>query len=79
MSHLDDVIGKVDATIQESVIIHMNELLVVLSEDTELSREDRYHQQQRLRNAIAHHGKSYQEDAAEAERRHHLSEGGKIL
>ncbi|MEB6377765.1 YdcY family protein [Leclercia adecarboxylata] len=77
MSHLEDVIARVDAVIAESVIAHMNELLIALSEDTELSREDRYAQQQRLRNAIAHHGKQYREDQ---EARHEsLTKGGVIL
>lgn len=53
MSHLDEVIARVDAAIEESVIAHMNELLIALSDDAELSREDRYTQQQRLRTAIA--------------------------
>ena len=57
MSHLDEVIARVDAAIEESVIAHMNELLIALSDDAELSREDRYTQQQRLRTAIAHHGR----------------------
>lgn len=45
MSHLDEVIARVDAAIEESVIAHMNELLIALSDDAELSREDRYTQQ----------------------------------
>jgi hypothetical protein len=36
----------------------MNELLVALSDDAELSRDERYTQQQRLRTTIAHHGRS---------------------
>ncbi|AWQ43633.1 YdcY family protein [Enterobacter hormaechei] len=77
MSHLNKVIARVDATIEESVITHMNELLIELSDDAELSREDRYIQQQRLRTAIAHHGKQHKE---EAEARHaHLTQGGTIL
>ena len=77
MSHLDEVSARVDAAIEESVITHMNELLVVLSDDPELSREDRFTQQQRLRTAIAHHGKQHKE---EAEARHaHLTQGGTIL
>ena len=55
----------------------MNELLVILSDDGELSREARYEQQQRLRNAIAHHGRKHKEDA-EA-RREQLTKGGEIL
>lgn len=77
MSHLEDVVARVDAAIAESVITHMNELLIVLSEDTELTREDRYAQQQRLRNAIAHHGKQYKED--QDARHDSLTKGGVIL
>jgi len=77
MSHLDEVTARVDAAVEESVITHMNELLVELSEDAELSREDRYTQQQRLRNAIAHHGKHYKEET-EA-RQEQLTKGGTIL
>jgi len=77
MPHLNDVIARVDAAIEESIITHMNELLIELSDDAELSREDRYTQQQRLRTAIAHHGKQHKE---EAEARHaHLTQGGTIL
>ncbi len=77
MSHLEDVTARVDATIAESVIAHMNELLIELSEDSELTREDRYTQQQRLRNAIAHHGKQYKED--QEPRHDSLTKGGVIL
>ncbi|TLU70125.1 DUF2526 family protein [Enterobacter sp. MF024] len=77
MSHLEDVVARVDAAIAESVITHMNELLIALSEDTELTREDRYAQQQRLRNAIAHHGKQYKED--QDARHDSLTKGGVIL
>ena len=77
MSHLEEVIARVDAAVDQCVITHMNELLVELSEDTALSREDRYEQQQRLRNTIAHHGKQHKE---EAEARHdQLTKGGSIL
>ena len=76
-SHLDEVIARVDAAIEESVIAHMNELLIALSDDAELSREDRYTQQQRLRTAIAHHGRKHKEDM---EARHEqLTKGGTIL
>ncbi|WP_054180092.1 YdcY family protein [Trabulsiella odontotermitis] len=77
MAHLDEVTARVDAAVEESIITHMNELLVELSEDAALSREDRYAQQQRLRNAIAHHGRQHKEDM---EARHeHLTRGGTIL
>lgn len=77
MSHLNDVIARVDGAINEGVITHMNELLIELSDDAELSREDRYSQQQRLRTAISHHGKEHKE---EMEARHEqLTKGGTIL
>ncbi|MGL5967309.1 MAG: DUF2526 family protein [Kluyvera sp.] len=77
MSHLDEVTERVEAALAENVISHMNELLQVLSDDAELSREDRFTQQQRLRVAIAHHGKNQQE--LEELRRELLSQGGTIL
>ncbi|AKL12083.1 hypothetical protein PUATCC27989T_01859 [Phytobacter ursingii] len=77
MSHLDEVIARVDATIAESVIANMNALLVALSDDGALSREERYTQQQRLRHAIAQHGRQHKEDL-EA-RREQLTKGGSIL
>ncbi len=77
MSHLDEVIAKVDAAINEYVIAHMNELLVELSDDQALSREDRYAQQQRLRIAIAH-STHHPKEQSEA-RREQLTKGGTIL
>ncbi|MEQ4452207.1 DUF2526 family protein [Kosakonia sp. YIM B13605] len=77
MSHLDEVIARVDATIEQGVIIGMNGLLVELSDDAALSRDERYTQQQRLRQAIAHHGRQHKEDM-EA-RREQLTKGGEIL
>ena len=59
MAHLDDVIARVDETIAGGVIAPMNELLIALSDDAELGREERYTQQQRLRTAIAHHGRQH--------------------
>ena len=38
MSHLDEVIARVDAAIEESVITHMNELLVVVTDGAAASR-----------------------------------------
>lgn len=66
MAHLDDVIARVDAAIAEGVITHMNELLVALSDDAELSRDERYTQQQRLRTTIAHHGRQQHEERKRA-------------
>lgn len=77
MPHLEEVIARVDAAIEESVIIHMNELLVALSDDVELSREARYEQQQRLRAAIFHKDRHHKEEM-EA-RREHLTKDGTIL
>ncbi|WP_342320682.1 DUF2526 family protein [Kosakonia sp. BYX6] len=62
MSHLEEVSARVDEAIAQGVIAGMNELLVELSDDVELSREERYAQQQRLRQAIAHHGRQHKED-----------------
>ncbi len=61
----------------EGVIAHMNELLIALSDDAQLSREERYIQQQRLRTAIAHHGRQHQEE--QDARREQLTKGGAIL
>ena len=76
MAHLDDVIARVDAAIAEGVITHMNELLVALSDDAELSRDERY-TQQRLRTTIAHHGRQQHEE--QETRREQLNKGGAIL
>lgn len=77
MSHLDEVSARVDVAIDEGVITHMNELLIELSDDAELSREDRYTQQQRLRTAISHHGKQNKEEIDA--RQEQLTKGGTIL
>ena len=77
MSHLNEVTARVDAALEESVITHMNELLIELSDDAELSREERYTQQQRLRTTIAHHGRQQHEE--QVTRREQLNKGGAIL
>ncbi|ALB70760.1 DUF2526 family protein [Cronobacter muytjensii] len=81
MSHLDEVKRQVDAVIEEHVIAHMNELLIELSDDAQLSRDERYVEQQRLRTAIAHHGRQHKEDREReaAERLAELTRGGTIL
>lgn len=81
MAHLDNIIQQVDETLERHVIIEMNTLLIALSDDQQLTREDRYVQQQRLRTAIAqkgngHHRVSKEDDEA---RREQLTRGGKIL
>ncbi|WP_297198145.1 DUF2526 family protein [uncultured Pluralibacter sp.] len=77
MSHLDEVSARVDAAIAQDVIAPMNELLVELSDDAGLSRDDRYAQQQRLRTAIAHHGQKHAQE--EDPRKAQLSAGGTII
>lgn len=77
MLHLNEVTARVDAAIEESVIAHMNELLIALSDDADLSREDRYAQQQRLRTAISHHDKQHKEEMDA--RQEQLTKGGTIL
>ncbi|TNV17934.1 DUF2526 family protein [Buttiauxella sp. B2] len=77
MAHLEDVIARVDAKVTENVIEHMNELLIELSDDTELSREDRFAQQQRLRIAIAQKGHHHKAEAEQ--RREDLTKGGSII
>lgn len=77
MAHLEDVTARVDAAIAENVIEHMNELLIELSDDTELSREDRYAQQQRLRIAIAQKGHHHKAEVEQ--RREDLTKGGTII
>lgn len=77
MAHLEDVIARVDAAITENVIEHMNELLIVLSDDSDLSREERYQQQQRLRNAIAQKGHHHKAEVEQ--RREDLTKGGTII
>ncbi|MGB7801837.1 DUF2526 family protein [Buttiauxella sp.] len=77
MAHLEDVTVRVDAAITENVIEHMNELLIVLSDDAELSREDRYEQQQRLRTAIAQKGHHHKAEVEQ--RRDDLTKGGTII
>lgn len=81
MSHLDEVISRVDAVIAQSVIAPMNELLIELSEDAQLSREERYQQQQRLRTAIAHHGHHQAQERQQAEKARlaQLTRGGTIV
>ncbi|MEI9691833.1 DUF2526 family protein [Atlantibacter hermannii] len=81
MSHLDEVIKRVDATIAQDVIAPMNELLIELSDDAQLSREERYQQQQRLRTAIAQHGHHHAQarEKAEKARIEQLTRGGTIL
>lgn len=81
MSHLNEVQNRVDAALSGATIAQMNELLIALSNDDALGREERYVQQQRLRAAIAHHGRQYKEDLMHEgdERRERFNRGGTIL
>lgn len=56
MSYYQEIVQKVDALLAENIVHNMNELLSTLSHDDGLTQEQRYEQQQRLREAIfAHH------------------------
>ncbi|EPL6455036.1 DUF2526 family protein [Providencia rettgeri] len=55
MSHYDEIVQKVDLLIDENSIHNMNEMLMQLSHDTELNQDQRFEQQQRLRDAIFIH------------------------
>ncbi|QXX84569.1 MULTISPECIES: DUF2526 family protein [Providencia] len=56
MSHYDEIAQKVDLLLDENSVHNMNEMLMQLSHDTELNQEQRFEQQQRLRDAIfVHH------------------------
>jgi len=76
MTHLDEVITAVDAAIANNVIREMNELLCELSEDSWLTREERFTQQQRLRVAVFKHSTEKHELAEQ--RREWLTRGGII-
>ncbi|MBP2199759.1 DUF2526 family protein [Pantoea cypripedii] len=76
MKHRDEVFALVEAAIQNNVIREMNELLGQLSSDTELSREDRFAAQQRLRQAVFMRDREKEELAAQ--RHKWLTRGGII-
>jgi len=76
MNHREEVNRAVEAALANNVIREMNMLLCELSEDSELSREERYTQQQRLRMAVFKHSTEKQELAEQ--RRNWLTRGGII-
>ncbi|ORM54997.1 hypothetical protein HA41_03230 [Pantoea conspicua] len=76
MNHREEVNRAVEAALANNVIREMNMLLCELSEDPELSREERYTQQQRLRMAVFKHSTEKQELAEQ--RRNWLTRGGII-
>ncbi|MGG4607326.1 DUF2526 family protein [Providencia sp. Me31A] len=56
MSYYNEITQKVDSLIDENSIHNMNEMLMHLSHDDQLNQDQRFEQQQRLREAIfAHH------------------------
>lgn len=56
MSYYDEIVEKVNQLIDENSVHNMNEMLMQLSHDAQLSQEQRFTQQQRLRDAIfVHH------------------------
>ncbi|MEQ4673364.1 DUF2526 family protein [Providencia vermicola] len=56
MSHYDEIVKKVNLLLDENSVHNMNEMLMQLSHDEELNQEQRFEQQQRLREAIfVHH------------------------
>jgi len=76
MNHREEVNRAVEAALANNVIREMNMLLCELSEDPELSLEERYTQQQRLRMAVFKHSTEKQELAEQ--RRNWLTRGGII-
>lgn len=55
MSHYDEIVKKVDLLLDENSVHNMNEMLMQLSHDEQLNQEQRFEQQQRLREAIFIH------------------------
>ncbi|MGJ3352173.1 DUF2526 family protein [Providencia sp. Je.9.19] len=56
MTHYEEIVKKVDLKLDENIVHNMNELLTQLSHDAGLTDEQRFEQQQRLRDAIfVHH------------------------
>lgn len=58
MSYYDEIVEKVNQLIDENSVHKMNEMLMQLSHDPQINQEQRFEQQQRLREAIfIHHDK----------------------
>lgn len=55
MSHYDEIVKKVNMLLDENSVHNMNEMLMQLSHNPELNQEQRFEQQQRLRDAIFSH------------------------
>ncbi|CAB5539518.1 DUF2526 family protein [Providencia hangzhouensis] len=55
MSYYDEIVEKVNRLIDENSVHNMNEMLMQLSHDPQINQEQRFEQQQRLRDAIFIH------------------------
>ncbi|GAB1440901.1 hypothetical protein MASR2M36_36860 [Providencia sp.] len=55
MSYYHEIVKKVDLLIDENSVHNMNEMLMQLSHDEQLNQDQRFLQQQRLREAIFIH------------------------
>ncbi|EMN4129764.1 MULTISPECIES: DUF2526 family protein [Providencia] len=58
MQHYKNIVKHVDSLLEENSIPNINALLIQLSHDELLTQEQRFEQQQRLRNAIFKHHES---------------------
>ncbi|MEY0130275.1 DUF2526 family protein [Providencia rettgeri] len=55
MSYYDEIVEKVNQLIDENSVHKMNEMLMQLSHDPQINQEQRFEQQQCLREAIFIH------------------------
>ncbi|MBW3118494.1 DUF2526 family protein [Providencia rettgeri] len=55
MPYYDEIVEKVNQLIDENSVHKMNEMLMQLSHDQQINQEQRFEQQQRLREAIFIH------------------------
>nr|WP_314265963.1 DUF2526 family protein [uncultured Moellerella sp.] len=55
MTYYKNIVSNVDELVKENSVTNMNTLLVKLSHDENLTQDQRFEQQQRLREAIYNH------------------------
>ncbi|WP_458047913.1 DUF2526 family protein [Providencia hangzhouensis] len=55
MPYYDEIVEKISQLIDENSVHKMNEMLMQLSHDPQINQEQRFEQQQRLREAIFIH------------------------
>lgn len=55
MNYYQEITNKVAVLLDENSVRHMNEMLMQLSHDEQLTQEQRFELQQRLREAIFEH------------------------